>query len=311
MNILIILFSFLAVLGISATAFWNTTSAIHLQTKSFCGYLTAERNAVNSLQRKIFKKLPTASDAPNSPSSSGSSKTSNLYRNPRLQPRPHQYARLQLSGLWDSIPHPYVENAFRRLLDELYDHLSWYVKDREKGTIDTLVDNIVRFGKKTKGEFEFSDLFSALSDAEAKVFYKMIMGTTTYTLENRTGSPPLLDFISFSPINMKHTCCFSFASLPLLRALFDKDTVSEILDLEKKKWEKDQRLHTCTKKELLALLQYRPKSPTQPAMIETYFFFGRKSGSRDRIFGEDKVSGIHVKAPVKNSVSNVTPTSKK
>lgn len=275
------------------TSFWNTTSAIRLETTSFCGFFTAHRKAENSIQRKVFKKLPAINRA--STSHSASSGRSSSYRNLRLQARPHQYARLQLSGLWDTSPHLYVENAFSRLLDELYGHLPWYATARQRGDVDALIESITRFGKKAKEGWELSDLFSALSTQEAKIFYKMLVGTHVYTLENKTGCPPLLDFVSFSSINMKHTCCFSFASLPLLRALFDADTVSEILALEKKKWEKDHKMHTCTKQELLAMLQYRPHSPTQSQAIEKYFYFGTKATARDRIFGRDNASEIHVK----------------
>lgn len=280
------------VMALSTTSFWQTASAIRLETASFCGNLNANREAENALQKKLFKNIPSVSAGLPSTAVEGHKRLLSFHSH-RAKSRPHQYARLQLAALWDKVPHPFVESTFCRLLTELYGHTPWFKKASASGEIDALLASVIRFGKSVEGQVTLHELFSALPPDHAELLYKMVKGTHTYTLENKSGYPPLLDFVSFSSGGVKHTCRFSFASLPLLRALFDEKTVGEILTLEKEKWEKDHKRHVCTKEELLSLLQYRPTSPTQPVALDTYFLFSRHSVAKEQISGSDAPTGIH------------------
>ncbi len=294
MNILILTFSFLAILALSTASFWHIATSVRQETAAFCGFLSANREAENALQRKLYKKLPSPASAEAPPSQTmRTGKTSSKYSSHRVQAHPHQYARLELSALWKEDSHLFVEKAFKRLLHELYGHTNWFAEAEAKGEVDYLVDMMARFGKEEKEPFALHELFASLPQQQAELFYKMLKGTHTYSLEkNKTGYPPLLEFVSFSFGSVKQTCRFSFASLPLLRALFDEETVRDILALEKKKWEKDHRRHTCTKDELLVLLQHRHASLAQPDSLDTYFHFGNKAAASDHILASDKLTGI-------------------
>ncbi len=292
MNIIILIFSFLTVMALSTASFWQTASAVRLEAASFCGSLTANRVAENALQKKIFQNIPSAGTGIPSPEDGGHKRIA-VFKSHRVKSRPHQYARLQLAAIWDKEAHPFVESTFLRLLNELYGHTPWFRQANASGEIDALLTNVVRFGKSVEGKVTLHELFSALPPDHAKLLYKMVKGTHTYTLENKSGYPPLLDFVSFSSGSAKHTCRFPFASLPLLRALFDEKTALEILSLEKEKWEKDHKRHVCTKADLVSLLQYRPISPTQPADLDTYFLFSRQTVAGEQVSGKDTPTGIH------------------
>lgn len=146
---------------------------------------------------------------------------------------------------------------------------------------------------KKKEDFAFHELLTALPPIQADLLCKMAQGTHTYSLESKKGYPPLLEFVSFSSGSIKHTCRFSFASLPLLHACFGEDITKQIMDLEKDKWEKDHKRHTCTKEELLALLQHRSTCPTQPNSLDAYFHFGKHAEAHDTTTAHDASTGIH------------------
>lgn len=301
MNILFLVFSFLAVLAVSTASFWQISSTVRLETSGYCGYLSANRGAENSLQKKLFRKLPNLSQPPPTIVASSSAKKASTFHSHRLRYPPHPSSRLELFALWQDESHPFVETTFYRLLHELYGHTTWFKHASGSGDVDGLIASLIRFRKAAEGTFLLHELFASLPQAQADLLYKMMKGTHTYSLEKpKSGYPPLFDFVSFSTGNIKQTCRFAFASLPLLRALFDEKTVNEIVSLEKEKWETDHRLHTCTKKELLAFLQHRPTSPTQPSMLDTYFHFSRHAPPSEKVFGQDPSTGIHTELLLKN-----------
>lgn len=294
MNILLLVFGFLAIMAVSTASFWQISSTVHLEMTSFSGYLSANRDAENRLQKKLYRKLPTILQTSSSQTEKPAPKRSSVFNSHRLRCPPYQNARFQLAALWKEDSHPFVEGVFERLLQQLYGHTSWFKEAHARGDVDALLSSVIQFGKNVEGPILLHELFSSLPPAQAELLYKMVKGTHTYTIEKeKTGYPPLFDFISFSSSTPKETCRFCFAPLPLLRALFDEKTVHEILALEKEKWEEDHKQHTCTKEELLSLLQHRPTSPTQPAQLDTYFHFSRNSGKQQIITGRDEATGIH------------------
>lgn len=301
MNILVLVFSFLAVIALSTASFWHTTTSIKQEASGFCGYLTANRKAENVLQRKLFKKLPTVDKTIFKKSPVSSSIRYSAYHNPRCKSRPHPFGHLQVGALWTAEADPFLEQVFLRLLDQLYGHTAWYSQAKEKGDLDALLANIMRIGKEKKGKFAIYEILTSLDPSQADLFYKMLKGTHTYSFEKKVGYPPLLHFVSFDSANKTKTCHFSFASLPLLQALFDPDTVHDILELEKKKWDEDHKNHTCTKEELVEFLQFRPKSFTQPSHLESYFDFTKRASPSYEISAHDTFSKIHAERHLENA----------
>jgi hypothetical protein len=126
----------------------------------------------------------------------------------------------------------------------------------------------------------------------------MSKGTQKYDLAAKKGYPPLEDFFDFNPRPIKRTCHFPFASFPLIKAMFGEKLANEILKLEQKKWERDNRRRFCLKKELLPLIRTDRQAQEYTQLIETYCYFNQSVGKKSYVQGEEKNSGIVIRREV-------------
>ena len=81
------------------------------------------------------------------------------------------------------------------------------------------------------------------------IYYRILKGSGSYDLATHQGYPPLSDFFSLET-KERNSVYFSFASLPVLSALFGKQTAEEIMQKEEEKSIEAQTRKTLSKQEV-------------------------------------------------------------
>jgi hypothetical protein len=124
------------------------------------------------------------------------------------------------------------------------------------------------------------------------IFYKMLKGTKTYTIGTNIGYPSLEEFITINEDKKAKAIYISFASTPLLSAIFNDPIATQIHDLEKAKWNKDHKHHPVSKEELTSLVLKDHSLRVNLASIEDLLNFTAKPLSNRIVVGKDKKTGI-------------------
>jgi len=195
-------------------------------------------------------------------------------------------SRLNLTSLV-SEESPQLRQIALNLLRRLYQFTSLYQEMQEEELLEQILSTL----KERPSVETFADLLHDRPD-----LYKFVKGTHKYHLSTSEGYPPLGDFFSLDLKEREAPIHFTFASRPVLLALFDDDRlVGEIWAKEKEKWEEKEKQSPLTKAELEAFLTQRGMSPAEYFPL-LYFNTSRKKGE-GHLFKDDK-SRIQVKIPV-------------
>jgi hypothetical protein len=288
MNILPLVCGLLFVLVLGATTLIKDRMASEIEEKSFNGFMQAGRE----MQTKIARKLYAAATTPAKKKEAGKPKGKReaVFHSRRESPHPHNASCLNISKLLSKKPNDLLYQMAAKLIRILYGHANFF-KEAETSIADLeyrLLDEMIDKGKSAN---TITDLCPD-NPLLRTVFYKMLKGTNQYDLKAAKGYPPLADFISIE--REKKPISFCFASRPVLEACFGDGLTLEILNTEKKKWEKDHIHHTVTQKELRELLMHHPKLQFQFDLFLDLLSFSNRSGKRSSTVGTDPTTGLNV-----------------
>ena len=236
MNILPLVLSFLLVLSFTSFSLLKERKATHFETQSFIGHMATIREARNTAEEDLFRGwshvIASEKKEPDVPSSKSKRSPEELanYDEIRKMRRSCSYSQLNLAPLKASKEEK-LQKIATDLIDTLYGHATFYQKAQEN--TPKLSSELLSFILQTTKD----DFFSLLEESSPyqETLYKMIKGTNAYDIKDTQGYPPLEDFFAFAP-EEKSLFRFHFASLPLLKVIFDQEITKQILAKEKEKW---------------------------------------------------------------------------
>lgn len=160
----------------------------------------------------------------------------------------------------DSVASKILYKKAIKLIEILYDQTDFYRTSTNPKPATALVDALISQKKGT-----FSELFP--KDPElSRLFYKMLRGTNT-------GYPRLEEYFKIEESKNKPPICFSHASIPVLKSILGEKITGQILEQEKKKWEKKPKERILTKEELSQLVLKHRTEITELLNIEDIFSF--------------------------------------
>jgi hypothetical protein len=182
--------------------------------------------------------------------------------------------------------HPLYE-PLANLLRILYQK-NLFSKPNTPGRVEyLLLDAIVKKIRKYPDAELLSDLCP--DDPRLKaIYYKMLKGTNQYSPEK--GIPPFSDF--FSMEKSGKSISLSFASPPLLEALFGQEIALEILSNERKNSESSNKYYYISKEDLQNLLFKNPSTASLLPAIEPYLDHSKQLKPRNSLHGRDQITGI-------------------
>jgi hypothetical protein len=249
MNILPFIFTFLILLSFGSYALLQQRLATTFESKSYRGYMRAERLVRNRTQSKLYYRKKSIDQKETSEKTEPKD-----FENPRTIFPPSESSRFNLYSLFHDNPSPLLYEAAVKLLNILYQHTPFFKKDLAYRMVDAWIEK--GHGKK---ECAWVDLFPD-DPPLREIFYKMLKGTNHYDRSSHplVGYPPLEDFFHLNHDKNK-AVCFPFASEPILSAFFEEKVVLAILDKETLKAQKDRKKYFLDQTELQVLL--KDKSP--------------------------------------------------
>ena len=242
---------------------------------SFKASERTERQVRNATDRRLYQKapeLPKTQAKPQEPKKSPYS--------PRAILPPVEASKLNISLLFTEKNEALYDLA-ATLIEQLYQNQSFYKPELNYKILDAILLRV----KTIKEPKEWTELYPE-DPALKPIFYKMLKGTNHYTLQ--TGIPPLSDFISIAKEKKENSISFTFASPPLLEALFNSQLASEILTFEKKNGK------PCAKEDLQNLLSKDSQVNFPFTQMEPLMNFNKQLPAKKKIAGTDKLTGITI-----------------
>ncbi len=288
MNILPIVFTFLVIFSFLTADFILDHHQSQLAEYSFNTFRKVERILHNTMVKKNYQRIPTATavkpstDAPTIIVTATT--TSRSYRSKRDHYPPADRSKLNLSALLetktDPRSHPLYEIT-ANFLSVLYSkHFT------NEAIVYELLDAMLRTASAKKEITKLADLYPDLPQLQA-LYYTLLKGTSHYDI-NR-GIAPLDDFFCVQKGTGIH---FSYASPPLLEALFGKDGVQKIMEEEKKRWDDTGTYTYLTKDDLTALFAHDHNFNSSITALGTHLNFSKQSGKIKVICAQDRKTGL-------------------
>jgi len=171
----------------------------------------------------------------------------------------------------DSIASKILYKKAIKLIELLYGQTDFYKTSTKPKPATALIDAILGQKKAT-----FSELFP--KDPElSNLFYKMLKGTNT-------GYPRLEEYFKIEESKDKPPICFSRASTPVLKSILGEKITTQILEQEKKKWDKKPKERVLTKEELSQLVLKHRTEITELLNVEDVFSFTKPGKSMPKAF---------------------------
>lgn len=303
MNILFLVMNFLLIFVFLNGMVLKNSSFFSSQKNSACHYLTSKLSLESKWEQYKYKSY-TKRDL-SSKKEPGEKKPSavkkEIFSSHRLKGNDSSLGKWNLSSVFSSQAADtlFFSELTERLLKELYSHtVFWQTAEKE---VPNLAHALVLSFLEKKDEAEtLSDLFPEDSRLQS-LFYKMLKGSGIYEEKIKKGYPPLADFFVFLP-KKKELTSFPHTSYPILRTLFQEATVEKILQLEHKKWEKDQYLHSLTKEELrgICVESFLPVKGKRFQDIEPFLLFSRKTATLEKLSSKEKKVSLSFTLPKKS-----------
>jgi hypothetical protein len=292
MNILPLILVALLIFSCLCTSFMKEIKGQFVIESSLEGFRKTERVVRNRFAKRSYARIKTEQTK----SHSSLPKAASPFYSRRTPLPPAENSKLNLTPLLscktEPKRHPLYEIA-ASLIKELYQVPLFSRQKAPEGIEYTLLDAWIKQARNVKELESFSALYPEAADLK-KLHYKVLKGTNQYDPATHVGIPPLSDFFSLEK-EKSPAIHFTFASLPLLKALFQEDLAIEILKEEKKKWEKTGTISSLTKEELNALFINDTKCNTLLTSLEPYINYTSQITSRKAITGKDPRTGITVR----------------
>lgn len=246
------------------------------------GHERAESAIQDALVRRSYTKLKKR--APSTLPKKEPSQTRKAPRSKRESFPPLEAAKFHLRALCtqDSQDHP-LYTSLTELLRILYKPTLF---SKKEGVENLMAEALLHSAQQHPLATDLTALYPQ-DKALQELYYKMLRGTESYDLAKKEGIPPLSHFISLQP-SMK-VAFLSFASHPVLSALFGEKGAFSICDLEQ------QRGHSipCSKADLFSLLE-SPSEARQLSLVEPYLNYSKQYGARQSIARRHPRTGIQI-----------------
>lgn len=278
MNILPLVSAFILIFGICSYTFFHHFTAAVIEHRHYRGAHKISRTFASRMQRKTFAKIK----ANNTETQKSAITTSTVFHSPRDRFNLSPEGKLNISVLLQEGDRPEKEAIFLELIRNLYEYTPHYKPGLENDLLEILKQN----PKLTS----FEELL-----IDAPQFYKFVKGTHQYSLEKFEGYPALRDFFIIDVKKKSKLINFSYASRPILEAVFGKVLAPQIINEEKHKWESKGKHSPLTQQELEAFLLKKNKNYVKYAPY--IFFSGTKHAKTQDVIQEQR-SKIQLKIPL-------------
>lgn len=277
MNILPITIAFLLIFSYITCSLMKGISHTYTIAIASRGYALTEYQLQNALVKRSVlqhkKKDPAVSkQMPRKPKQ---------YIDQRESFPPRDRAKLYLRALL-SLPAqgPSSIEILAELLRVLYQNVLSI-----KGLEYTLAQSLLLNAEQSPKETDLAALYPQDPDLQM-LYYKMLRGTEVYDLEKQQGVPPLSHFLSLEPATK--VAFFSFASRPVLSALWGEQTAAAICLLEQER----SYARPCDKEELVSVLLKH--APAGRLVIEPHLNYSKQYGARHSIARRHALTGIQI-----------------
>jgi hypothetical protein len=293
-NVLPLVFTFLIIFSCICLTFLKEVKSFSLIETSLDGYNRTQRAVTNAIARNAYRKIKADPSKKNA--SDKTKEASGEYHSRRSLFPPVENSKLNLRSLikqqQERKQHPLYE-PLAKLMRLLYQK-NVFEKEKSSEKLEYhLIDEMV---KKAQKLVELKSLAEICPDDPAlrKLYYKILKGTNQYSRSE--GIPPLGNFLSVCKADK--AVSLSFASPPVLEALFGHETSLAILKLEREKWEQSNKYYFFSKEDLEAALLKSPTKASLLALLETHLDYSKQPAQKNQIAGRDKITGIAVEIPL-------------
>lgn len=289
MNILPLVIFSLLILSFAASSFFRERQSTYWEERCYSGYMNAERKLRNQVSSALYAKIrkkeePQAANskaAPPAPEQEGIGS----YVNRRERGHLTELSKLNITPLFLQNSSDLREIA-ARMIRELYKDAPFFADAKIAKLEYVLIDTLIETGRANKSSTHFKDLFPE-DPVLRRIYYKMAKGT-------HGSYPPLGEFLALDRNAERRPVNFSFASIPLLKALFGEAATKNILDEEHQKWLKDGDQHRLAEEELTEILNTSERKPFDYHKIKDFLDFSRKAAPKKNLTGYDKTTKIIV-----------------
>ncbi len=291
MNILPLIFTFLIIFSCIAFSFLKEVKSYALIETTLHGYNRTEQALTNAIARKTYNKIKE-DPIQKKEREKGSPKVikeyvSRRYFFPALENSKFNLSPLIQEGGQFKL-HPLYE-PLAKLIRQLYGN-NLFTKEKKSEKLEyRLLDEMLKRAKRRSDVQELAELFPE-DPALKKLYYQMLKGTNQFS--EQKGIPPLGEFLAIQKSDK--AICISFASVPLLKALFGEDVSSSILKIEKEKWSESGKYYYFNKQDLEMALMQTPAHASLLTALDTYLNYSKQFTQRELIGGRDKITGIGV-----------------
>lgn len=300
MSILPLVFAFIVLFSIGSYALLHDLIACKCEENAYTSFLRAHRQLQSGLEQKHFEKGRSHKKKGESSASikTATATVSKNYQSPRGGPVLHPLAKLNIVQLLSSDSFhasALLYETAAQLIRILYAKTTVYQPDLEY----RIVDLLMKAAKESPTDLTLENLEAhILKDAKNKSLYKIFKGTKTYDLFTKNGYPPLSDFISINTKKNAKPVNFHYAPRPLVLALFGEKITEQIEQVEKEKWEKNQRHSSLTSQELEPLLLKDHEKKLSLSILDPLINFSQKKEANPNLKVIDTKSGISLRATI-------------
>ncbi len=284
MNILPLVLTFLLIFSCIAASFLKETKSYAVIESTLHGYSRTEMALNNAIARAAYHKMKGELLEKGTREQDRLAAKSE-YKSRRCFFPALENSKLNLAPIFQgSEPfktHPLYEPSanllrllYRRNLFKKQENLEY-----------RLLDEMLKKAKRLGTVGDLAELFP--EDPSLKnTYYRMLVGTNQF--DEKQGIAPLREFLSIQ--NTDKAVCISFASVPVLKALFGPDIASLILKVEQEQSATLNKYYYFNKQDLEAALV---KTPALTA-LGPYLDYSKQFTPRKQWGGRDTITGIGV-----------------
>jgi len=289
MNLLPFVIVIITILALFSSSFFDRHVMEKKEQEIYLAYFKGLRVARNHKEDLAYRSLMKGGKSKSTSSSKNESseKTTPYFRNEKIG---WKNGRLNLSSLTqDAKKWPELKAITIAYVKRLYSGHNIFPK--EDKFVERLVDDLIAAYKDGDPLLPFHEV--ELDDKFHLPFYKMVKGTHTYDLEEKTGYPPLGDFFSFEE-RESPPMFFQDANTTFLSIVLGTKKTQIIVDEELKEIEESKRHRSSINRtKLEELLSNSPPSPQQLELFD----FNQKRSPRTPGKHTDPKTQITVRAP--------------
>lgn len=299
MNILFFVSSLLMIFCFLASKFSLHSSSLQNETTSFSCYMEGLKTTRNMRQNKLYL-ANTRTERKTSKNNISKTKSQTAFSSHRLSYNFDESSKLDINSLISSDipPSDTLIKTFENLLHNLYGHTEFIRSLENPNWMKILAEEMKLAAKSHKEVKELNDLYP-INEKYRSIYYKILKGSGFYDLRDKTGYPPLSNFITLSK-NDKPTIYFNYASFPILQALFGDKIANTILSMEQSKSELHGGRRVLSKAELNTLLNTSSNRKNQTSQLEQILNFSKKSIVLDNLVYKNKDKKILFTLPVEH-----------